>query len=87
MIIKFHKNFEKRFSKLPNKIREQFKKRRDLFLANSYDPTLNNHSPHGPLDGYRSINVTGDLRAIYKQIAKDSVEFVDIGTHHELFGN
>ena len=86
MITQFHRNFEKSFIKLPKKLREQFKKRRDIFLANAYDPILNNHPLHGSLEGYRSINITGDLRAVYKQIDKNLVEFVDVGTHHELFG-
>ncbi len=86
MRISFHRNFEKKFSKLSKKLGRQFKKRRDIFLADPYDPILNNHPLRGAFRGYRSINITGDLRAIYKHLAKDTVEFVDIGTHHELFG-
>lgn len=87
MNIRFHGSFEKRYSKLPKKMREHFKKRRDVFLADPYDPILNNHPLHGTLLGYRSINITGNIRAVYKHIGEDAVEFVDIGTHHELFGN
>ncbi|OGG69123.1 hypothetical protein A3F27_03385 [Candidatus Kaiserbacteria bacterium RIFCSPHIGHO2_12_FULL_53_13] len=87
MIVYFHKNFEKQFAKLPQKIRAQFKKRRDVFLSDPYDPLLNNHALQGPLEGYRSINVTGDFRAIYKHLAEKAVEFVDIDTHHNLFGS
>ena len=87
MIVAFHRNFERQFSKLPKKAREQFKKRRDIFLADPHDPILNNHPLRAEFAGYRSINVTGDLRAIYKETNVDSVEFTNIGTHHELFGS
>lgn len=87
MTIRFHRNFEKRFIKLPQKLREQFKKRRDIFLVNPYEPILNNHPLRGAFHGYRSINITGDLRAIYKEVGGGMMEFVDIGTHHELFGS
>jgi len=33
----------------------------------------------------RSINITGDLRVIYKK-TKQSVVFVTIGTHSNLYG-
>lgn len=35
---------------------------------------------------YRSIDVTGDIRAIYKTIDEYTIEFAYIGTHHELYG-
>lgn len=34
---------------------------------------------------YRSINITGDYRAIYE--VKDGIAyFISVGTHHELYG-
>lgn len=86
MIVHLHKNFEKRFAKLPQKIRERFKERRDVFISNPYDPLLNNHYLHEPYLGCRSINVTGDYRAIFYHEGADTVRFIAIGTHHELFG-
>ena len=86
MIIYLHKHFEKQFAKRPQNVRERFKERRDIFISNSRHPLLNDHVLQGAFEGYRSINVTGDFRAVYKYIAADAVEFVDIDTQHNLFG-
>ncbi len=78
--------FVKRFDKLPKKIKEQFQERRDLFLKNPFHPLLDNHALHGAYAGYRSINITGNFRAIYEPIRQDIVLFIKIGTHSELYG-
>jgi addiction module RelE/StbE family toxin len=87
MKVSFHKNFEKQYIKLSQKLREQFKKRRDIFIGDPHSPILHNHPLQAEFAGYRSINITGDYRAIYKELGSDSVVFVKIGTHHELFGS
>ncbi|MEK9154279.1 MAG: type II toxin-antitoxin system mRNA interferase toxin, RelE/StbE family [Patescibacteria group bacterium] len=86
MIIGFDRTFEKKFAKLPEKVREQFKKRKDLFIDEPNHPLLNNHPLHEPYAGCRSINVTGDYRAIFYNVNDALVRFINIGTHHELFG-
>lgn len=80
-----HKRFEKRYSKLPKKIKNAFKERRDLFLEDVYNPILNVHMLHGEHKGYRSFNVTGDIRVVFKEVEKDVFLFVDIGSHGELY--
>jgi len=47
---------------------------------------LDNHSLQGTWLGHRSINVTGDFRAIFKE-TQDAAIFVDIDTHHNLYGS
>lgn len=81
-----HRKFYKQFTKLPKEIKEKFKERYLIFLANQYDPILDNHPLHPPFAGSRSINITGDYRAIFKQVSDDLIIFTEIGTHHELFG-
>jgi len=85
MKILLHKNFEKRYKKLRLGEKRRFKKQRDLFLENPYHPLLHNHPLQGPYRGYRSIGISGDLRAIYKIIDPDTVYFVALGTHNELY--
>lgn len=80
-----HKHFEKKYSKLSQKIKKAFKERRDLFLENAYDPILGIHALHGERKGYKSFNVTGDIRVVYKESPKDVFLFADIGTHGELY--
>lgn len=66
MDIQFHKNFKKRFKKIPAKVQAQFYERLDLFLSDKFDKTLNNHAVDKAYPDCRSINVSGDYRAIFK---------------------
>lgn len=86
MIVIYSKKFQKNYKKLPRKLQEQFKQRRNLFLENQFDPILNNHLLHDPYAGCRSINVMGDYRAIYYHENPDIVRFIAVDTHHNLFG-
>ena len=86
MKILFHKNFRKIYKKLGVGARKKFKERRDLFLQNPFHPLLNNHALKGKYEGYRSINVGGDLRAIYKELKKNLALFANIDTHSNLYG-
>ncbi|PIP31366.1 hypothetical protein COX24_04015 [bacterium (Candidatus Gribaldobacteria) CG23_combo_of_CG06-09_8_20_14_all_37_87_8] len=46
---------------------------------------LNNHPLRGNYVDYRSINITGDLRAVFKLINENEAIFVRVGTHSELY--
>lgn len=85
MKIILHRNFEKRYIKLSLKLKKKFKERRNIFLNNEFDPLLDNHSLQGKYKGYRSIDITGDFRVIYKTIRRNTVVFIIIGTHSELY--
>lgn len=85
MRIEFHKKFTKKFVKLPKKIQEKFYERLEIFEINQFAEILNNHMLHHPFEGCRSINISGDLRALY-EIKGDTYVFIRIGTHSELFG-
>jgi addiction module RelE/StbE family toxin len=87
MTVFFHTDFKKAYKKLPAVVRKHFDERFVVFQNYPRDPILHNHSLHGEFKGYRSINITGDFRVIYREIGKDVVELVKIGTHHELFGS
>ena len=85
MKIIFHKNFERKYKKLPKNLKLKTKERNSLFMIDQYNPVLNNHALHGKYLGYRSFNITGDMRLIYKLLNKDTVLFSDIGTHSDLY--
>lgn len=85
MIIKFRKAFKKNFKKLSPKIKEKIRERLVLFENDQFNPVLNNHSLKGKYLGYRSINITGNLRAIYKSSSKEVI-FVAIDSHSNLYG-
>lgn len=86
MHVFLHKNFEKRFGKLDRKIKLAFLKRKDLLISDFFHPLLNNHKLGNEWSECRSINITGDYRAIFILRSEDTVEFLAIGTHHELYG-
>ena len=83
--ILLHKHFEKKYAKLSKKMKEIFKERRNLFLEDVRNPLLDAHQLHGVRDGYKSFNVTGDVRVIYKEIMEGIFLFVDIGSHEDLY--
>jgi mRNA-degrading endonuclease YafQ of YafQ-DinJ toxin-antitoxin module len=80
----FHKNFKKKFNKLPVKVQRQFYRKLDLFLKNKYNILLNNHEVGRVFPNCRSINITGDYRAIFYE-EPNLVIFITIGTHSELY--
>lgn len=82
--IEYHKRFQKQYRKLPAKEQKKFAERVEIFTENPLAPELHNHPLHGEYAAYRSINITGDLRAIY-QISGDKVQFLMIDTHSNLY--
>lgn len=85
MKIRFHKNFDKQYKKLNQEQKKRVKERLTLFLENPFHPILGNHPLKGKHKSYRSINITGDLRAIYKFISEQECIFVIIDTHSNLY--
>lgn len=85
MKIYFHKNFLKDHKRLSKSQQNIFKERKKLFLLDEFNPVLNNHALTGKYKGYRSLNVTGDLRAIFKQ-NKEDIIFVAVDSHSNLYG-
>ncbi len=57
-----------------------------MFMADPTNPILNNHPLQGKYEGCRSISITGDIRVVFKMINDDTAYFIDIGTHHRLYG-
>lgn len=86
MKISYSKNFTKRFKRCDNTIQKAFRQKLLLFIENKFHPQLNNHSLGGNWKKYRSINITGDWRAIFLEIQNGEIIFFEmIGTHSELY--
>lgn len=85
MKIGFHRNFSKQYKKLRKNEQARVKERLALFFKDEFDPILNNHPLRGKYQGYRSINIAGDLRAIYKHWQADERIFVAVDTHSNLY--
>lgn len=85
MTILYSKGFKKRLKLLPSKIQAQTDARLRLFAADPTNPLLRQHPLKGGLKGYFSINISGDMRAVFRRDG-DAITFVLIGTHSQLYG-
>lgn len=86
MRITYHKKFTKAFTKLPPVVQKKFYERLRLFALNPVHPILHNHKVDAAYPNWRSINITGDYRALYEPQDASHIEFMKIGTHSELYG-
>lgn len=84
--VKFSKRFIKQYYKLTPKIQAQFQQRLKLWQRAPYSPELHLHMLTGEYAGLYSINITGDIRALYEKIDDTYVIFGFIGTHSQLYG-
>jgi addiction module RelE/StbE family toxin len=82
----FHKDFKKDFKKLNPKIQKKFWERLELWQEQPTNPLLNNHRLTGELKDKYSINITGDIRAIYQEKSDTIVIYLMIGSHSQLYG-
>lgn len=85
MNIQTTKSFDKQYAKLNLKIKNQFKNRLGLFTGDPFDARLRNHPLKGRYLGYRSIDVGGDVRALYTVKGETVIIFGFIGTHSQLY--
>lgn len=84
MEIQYASLFRKAYAKANVNIREAFKRRRILFEQDPFHPLLHNHALTGKYTGLRSINITGDWRALY-EIDGQVIKFKLFGTHSQLY--
>ncbi len=86
MTIRYLPKFKKQYQKLPTKLQERFDERLKLFIDNPMSPELRVHPLKGKYKGYWSMNVSGDLRALYINQGEEVILFALIGTHSQLYG-
>ena len=88
MEIKLSNRFKKDSRKTNDKIRKFLTQRLKLFEQNPRHPLLRNHSLSGKYKNYRSINITGDWRALYsehREKGKINVIFELLGKHSQIY--
>ncbi len=85
MKIEYSKKFLKQYYKLTPKLQIKFEERLKLWLDEPYSPQLNLHMLTGEYAGMYSINITGDVRALYEKINDSYVMYGFIGTHSQLY--
>lgn len=88
MEIFYKKSYEKMYRKLPLVIKNKVDERILWFRDNPFHELLLNHALIGEYEGYSSINITGDYRVIFAELSLwhyEFVEFVEVGTHSQLY--
>lgn len=88
MRIKYSAVFLKTLKRQDVRIRKSFKQKIKIFEKNPHDLELNNHELSREYQGQRSIDITSDWRAIYKEVQIDNepvAYFVILGTHKQLY--
>ena len=80
------KRFEKDFKKLRTPIKKKVLVVLQKFIDDPMNPAFRNHRLPGKWNNHFSINVTGDVRAVYVYIENNIVHFVAVGSHSELYG-
>lgn len=87
--VNYTDKFIKDIRKAPAIIREATAKRIEIFLKEPFNPLLNNHRLIGNYKGYRSINISGDWRAIFSEFVNSEgnkiIIFKVLGTHSQLY--
>lgn len=86
MKIRYSSKFKNQYAKLSEKLPAQFDSRLALFLIDSSYPQLRVHPLTGKYAGYCSLNVNGDLRALYLGQGDVIIIFNLIDTHNQLYG-
>ena len=89
MRVKYSPLFLLIIKKVDVRIYKSLKSRISIFIQNPNDPQLDNHPLRNEYSGCRSIDITADWRAVFKEIHEGEEKvayFVDLGTHNELYG-
>ena len=86
MVVTYHKDFIKSSQKLTQAQKQKLTERLKIFGQDEFNLILNNHPLKGEYQGFRSVNITGDLRAVYKKEAQDKIIFVAMDSHSNLYG-
>ncbi|MBU0569756.1 type II toxin-antitoxin system mRNA interferase toxin, RelE/StbE family [Patescibacteria group bacterium] len=81
---RFVKNFKLRVKRYP-KLHKRFDQRMKLFIQDSSLSILKDHRLVGKLKSFRAFSVTGDARVIYSRENKNTVIFIDVGTHNQVY--
>lgn len=85
MQISFSNKFKKQYKKLSIYIKDKFNERLLIFSKDKNNFILNNHKLHGKFKNFKSIDITGDIRAVYEEMGESFIHFVSIGSHSKLY--
>lgn len=80
MQIYYSSHFKKTLKKYQHR-KSLIGKKINLFIENPFHKSLKTHKLSGKLSKYWSFSIDYDLRILFEFIDKNSVGFIDLGTH------
>ena len=85
MMVRYSKRFTKQYQRLSPKLQLKTKARIRLWKNRPRDESLRLHRLSGKLKHLYSIDITGDIRAVYEVIDDEVYLYQMIGTHSQLY--
>lgn len=81
----FIKHYKKRIKRHAN-LKNRFKERVNLFMEDRDTAILKDHKLRGEKKDFRAFSITGDIRVIYIEEDSETVIFIDVGSHSQIYG-
>ena len=78
--------YDRKLKRLNAKLYAALTERLELFLREPNHPLLNDHKLTGDRKYQRSINITGDWRLVYEPVDIETIWFIDIDRHRNVYG-
>jgi len=85
MKINFSKLFIKQYKRCNAKTQEKIDTHIELFVHHPGARKLRRHALAGEWSGYHSISAGGNLRVHFRVIDNETILFVAVGTHSQLY--
>jgi len=79
--IRYSSHFLRKLRKISQKEKTLLSKIEQIFRANCFDPRLKTHKLSGKLEEFWSFPLSYKTRVLFKLNNKNSVIFIDIGSH------
>lgn len=79
-------NFNKKYKKLSNNLKDKIDRALEKFAKDPFDTSLLNHNLQGRLKGFNSIKAGFDLRIIFKEEnGYTLVVMIDLGKYDNVY--
>ncbi|MDR2930829.1 MAG: type II toxin-antitoxin system RelE/ParE family toxin [Propionibacteriaceae bacterium] len=86
MNVRFFRRFVKQLAKLPRSVQASTYARIELMMVNPDDPILRRRRLKGALRHLWSIDITGDVRALYEIVDGQVIVYQFVGSRSQLYG-
>lgn len=81
MVVNLSPRFRRAYKKLPDHIRNDFKKRIEIFITNPHHSSLGTHKLQGKLQACLAFRLRDGYRVLFEFSASDTVDLLDVGSH------